>query len=59
MDAKTLDSLIQFHTDALAQYRQFIAPAAQHLEEETIKALEELKSTGGKSSKSNPGTCSS
>ena len=43
MDIKELETLIQFHKDGLAQYRQFISPAAQYLEEQTIKALEELR----------------
>lgn len=45
--SKELDALIRFHQDALAQYRHFINPSAQYLEEQTIKALEELKKLKG------------
>lgn len=40
---KELDKLITFHRAGLEQYRQFIAPSAQYLEEQTIKALEKLR----------------
>lgn len=43
MEVKEIERLIHFHQDGLDQYRQHMSPAAQHLEEQTIKALEELK----------------
>jgi len=43
MEAKEIESLIRFHQAGLDQYRQHISPAAQYLEEQTIKALKELK----------------
>ncbi len=42
MDSNELKHLISFHKSGLEQYRQFINPSAQYLEEQTIKALEEL-----------------
>ena len=42
MDNKELKQLIQFHKDGLGQYRQFMSPSAQYLEERTIKMLEIL-----------------
>ncbi|MBA7575397.1 hypothetical protein ES708_17221 [subsurface metagenome] len=44
MEAKEIEALIRYHRDGLAQYRQHMSPAAQYLKEQTIKALEELKS---------------
>lgn len=43
MKEKELDSLIRFHQSGLEQYRQYISPAAQYLEKQTIEALSELK----------------
>lgn len=43
MEAKELEALIRFHEAGLSQYRQYINPAAQYLEEQTIKALGELR----------------
>lgn len=43
MEVKEIEQLIRFHQNGLNQYRQHISPAAQYLEEQTIKALEELK----------------
>ena len=43
MEAKEIEALIRFHQAGLDQYRQHISPAAQYLEEQTIKALGELK----------------
>jgi len=42
MEIKELEALIRYHQNGLAQYRLQISPAAQHLEEQTIKALQEL-----------------
>ena len=42
IDKKEITRLIQYHTDGLSQYRFTMSPAAQYLEERTIKALEEL-----------------
>ena len=42
MEIKELEALIRYHQNGLAQYRQHISPSAQYLEEQTIKALEEL-----------------
>lgn len=44
MEIKEIDALIRYHKSGLEQYRQHISPASQFLEEQTIKALEELKS---------------
>lgn len=44
MDDKEIASLIRYHKDGLSQYRFAISPSAQVLEEQTIKALEELQS---------------
>ena len=43
MERKELEALIRFHQDGLNQYRQYISPSAQYLEEQTIKALKELE----------------
>ena len=43
MEIKEIETLIRFHQGGLGQYRQYISPSAQYLEERTIKALEELK----------------
>ena len=43
MDIKEIESLIRFHKNGLDQYRQLLGLSAQVLEEQTIKALEELK----------------
>ena len=43
MELKELDGLIRYHKDGLSQYRLHISPSAQYLEEQTIKALEELR----------------
>ena len=43
MEIKEIDALIRFHRDGLAQYRLQMSPSAQYLEEQTIKALEELE----------------
>jgi len=43
VEVKEVDALIRFHRDGLAQYRQHMSPSSQYLEEQTIKALEELK----------------
>ena len=43
MDEKELAALIGFHRAGLEQYRKYMNPATQYLEEQTIKALEELK----------------
>ena len=43
MTPEELEALIRFHVSGLEQYRMFLSPAAQALEERTIKALEELK----------------
>lgn len=43
MDIKEIEALIRYHQDGLSQYRQHMDPAAQYLEEQTIKALNELK----------------
>lgn len=43
MEVKEIETLIRFHQNGLDQYRQHISPAVQYLEEQTIKALEELK----------------
>jgi hypothetical protein len=45
MDIELINRLIRFHKAGLLQYRHYIDPAAQYLEEQTIKALEELKGT--------------
>jgi len=42
VEEKELKALIRFHKGRLSQYRQYISPASQYLEEQTIKALEEL-----------------
>jgi len=42
MEKKRIEKLISFHEGALNQYRQYISPSAQVLEEETVKALREL-----------------
>ena len=42
MEIKELEALIRYHQNGLAQYRLQMSPAAQYLEEQTIKALEEL-----------------
>ncbi|GAJ01632.1 unnamed protein product, partial [marine sediment metagenome] len=39
MEAKEIEAPIRYHRDGLAQYRQHMSPAAQYLEEQTIKAL--------------------
>lgn len=43
MDIKELELLIRYHQHGLQQYRQHMNPSAQYAEEQTIKALEELK----------------
>lgn len=43
MDVDLINRLIRFHKYGLQQYRHYISPAAQYSEEQTIKALEELK----------------
>lgn len=43
MEDKEIEKLINFHQDGLDQYRLQMSPAAQYIEEQTIKALEELK----------------
>jgi len=43
MDVKEIEVLIHYHQAGLQQYRHHISPSAQYLEEQTIKALEELK----------------
>lgn len=40
---RTLNKLIRFHENALAQHRFLMTPSTVYLEEETIKALNELK----------------
>jgi len=47
MSQSQLADLIQFHKDALSQHRLFISPSTIYLEEQTIKALEELKRMKG------------
>lgn len=42
MDKKELENLIRFHKAGLQEHRQFMSPSAIYLEEQTIKALEEL-----------------
>ncbi|MBA7562920.1 hypothetical protein ES708_04573 [subsurface metagenome] len=44
MEAKEIEALIRYHRDGLAQYRQHMSTSACYLEEQTIKALQELKS---------------
>ena len=44
MEGKKIEALIRYHRDGLAQYRQHMNPSACYLEEQAIKALEELKS---------------
>lgn len=44
MKIKEIDALIRYHKTGLNQYRMHMSPASQYLEEQTIKALEELKS---------------
>ncbi len=43
MEKKRIEKLIRFHEGGLNQYRQYISPSAQILEEETVKALRELQ----------------
>lgn len=43
MEEKEIEKLIQFHQDSLDMYRVQMNPAAQYLEEQTIKALKELQ----------------
>ena len=42
IEIKDLEKLIRYHEDGLAQYRMQMSPAAQGLEELTIKALKRL-----------------
>lgn len=42
MSQSELLDLIQFHKDGIAQHRLCMTPTAIYLEEQTIKALEEL-----------------
>lgn len=44
MEIDDIERLIRFHQVALEQYRQHISPSAQYFEEQTVKALKELKS---------------
>lgn len=43
MKKKDIEDLIRFHKAALSEHRQFMSPSAIYLEEQTIKALEELR----------------
>ena len=43
MEVKEIETLIIFHQDGLDLYRQHMSPSAQYLEEQTIKALKDLK----------------
>lgn len=43
MEAHEIEVLIRFHKSGLEQYRKYYTPPAMYLEEQTIKALEELK----------------
>lgn len=43
MEKNELEDLIRFHRAGLAEHRQFMSPSAIYLEEQTIKALEELR----------------
>ena len=43
MDQEEIQRLIDYHQACLDQYRQYISPAAQYLEQQTIKALKELE----------------
>lgn len=42
MTPKEIRGLIAFHTGGLQQYGEFMGPAAQYLEQQTVRALEEL-----------------
>ena len=42
MEAGEIKRLIDYHQAGLDQYRQYISPSTQYLEEQTIKALQEL-----------------
>ena len=42
MENKEIEQLIAFHQAGLDQYRQHMSPSSQYLEEQTIKALQEL-----------------
>ena len=43
MESREIDNLIRFHKSGLNEHRQLMSPSAIYLEEQTIKALEELK----------------
>ncbi len=43
MGIKEIEALIRFHKGALSEHRQFMSVTAVYLEQQTIKALEELK----------------
>jgi len=43
MEKRELESLIRFHRVGLEEHRQFMSLSAVYLEEQTVKALEELK----------------
>lgn len=42
IEPEEIKRLIDYHQGCLLQYRHYISPSAQYLEEQTIKALEEL-----------------
>ncbi|GAI96263.1 unnamed protein product [marine sediment metagenome] len=43
MEREDIEALIKFHKAGLREHRQFMSISAVYLEEQTIKALEELK----------------
>ena len=43
MEKRTLQKLIRYHKMGLNQYRMQMSPSTQYLEEQTVKALEELE----------------
>ncbi|MHB8084352.1 MAG: hypothetical protein ACYDHZ_00805 [Dehalococcoidia bacterium] len=44
LTVKTIERVMRFHQAALSEHRLFISSAAAVLEEQTIQALEDLKS---------------
>ena len=43
MEVKELDKVLAFHRAGLDQYRQFMSPSAQYMEEQTVRALSVLR----------------
>ena len=47
MEIKELETLIRFHEIGISQYRHLFSISVLYLEEQTIKALQELKELRG------------